>query len=984
MPTAVCWLSVGAALALGAACARCAELPDQLKTQFGPLGGEVARRPGAPLFGEAEDVWLRLPRGERERLLPYRGLGAQPLAPGAGAPGQLPPTAGLPQPYAAAVYGPAYAQYGLQPAYGWRTRARMYREKLEISGTASLSFRTSSVEGDRTLYDSQFIDTNKFDRTAAVYFTGRLTDGFYIDGQIRTSRYQPTHVDYSITYHRKRFDIIYGDLNVRLTNNPFATFTKSIRGVQVSGDLGRRGQYDLYVAEQRGRVRREVIPGEGHSGPYQLSFTPVREGSERVRVDGRLLSPSQYNLDPDSGFLYFENNMIIPPTSVIEVTYEEDRPGQAGRLIGFQATTSFGNIPFGITLVRQEGTERVGQQPQSVRHEERFFGNNSAGPFTLSFRPIDLSRPLTVLVDGVPKQPGVDYDFNPGGGTILFRQVVPATSTVVVIYYTIEQPDAQQATRTVLGIDTGFTFARGGVAINYGRSTGGFLPDGSPAPAGQAFSVRAQATLLGDKLAVNAGWVKEDPTFRRIQSATFQRDRSGTDAFLSFRPSEGVMIAYATSQDVSNEGLPLGAGAPFAFGGAPSTGFNFRTTQDSLSVDIQKASLPHINIGLDTSTTAQAGGAYSALRSRRVSVSDTFGNLALGLGYDRSDRRATAATEEGGLAVVADLSTEQYRADLGFHWGGGNSINLGYMRNRTIDPAGQGRDSSGEGLTAALSYSISEDIVLTAGRRFIRSRGAVFISGYTPPGGGPGYGGPGFRPPGYGGPISGRQAAAPPQFTQAATTDDSADAQISARLSDRLSITASYSDRLYDTEGDIGYLADNRTRTWGASIYYQPTDRITLGADANYSRTAYLDRRRAELTSEAYRLTCSYQATDKLSVGFGWSLINAVTPTFSGTGGGLTIISSTSYANCSFQANYSISAKQNLSLDIDYTQSRASFDDNDRWCANLLYDRQITSLLWLGLRLRYVNYDDHLAPPGAVGSRDYRALQFSAELNARF
>ncbi|MGC8764992.1 MAG: hypothetical protein ACP5QT_03815 [Brevinematia bacterium] len=133
---------------------------------------------------------------------------------------------------------------------------------------------------------------------------------------------------------------------------------------------------------------------------YQLDFNVI-EGSEKVYINGRLLSQSEYRLVPSLGEIYFNNPNIINDSDVIDIYYEY-KPFWSGsqkfsianridykpnNIINLGSTIAF-NI-----LQREAGASPVGMTPDSLLMGEIDGSLNFA-------RLFGLPDPLNIILKG--------------------------------------------------------------------------------------------------------------------------------------------------------------------------------------------------------------------------------------------------------------------------------------------------------------------------------------------------------------------------------------------------------------------------------------------------------------------------------------------------------------------------------------------------------------------------------------------------------
>ncbi|MBD3173694.1 MAG: hypothetical protein GF320_00825, partial [Armatimonadia bacterium] len=503
-------LSLAMAVSLAAAFPRDAaamELPDQLRTDY---PGSPPDAPDRDLTGrpseatgfeyDSGDIFDGIPGGgERDRDATDQRINLRPeygdlSAPGAGS---------------------------VRSRGGGPQRLRNLPEELQIVGRLNSRYSASTASGNEQAYSQQFSDTENFTNNASLLITGPILDSWpiYVRASARARPFAPTDLEWALTWHESHFDATYGDIRANISRNSFANIRRQTKGLSIVGDIGSRGNYQFFGTETRGINRRETIPGEGTSGPYYLRHTPIREETIKIRIDNQDIPRDRYRLEPDQGMIYFDD-LVVSQNSIIEAVYEENRAGQArGMFYGGVVDYRFGNLPVSVTYISQDISGGTSTTDDSVLQTEEFIPNNSTGPFSLSFRPIDTSKPIVAYVDGVRREQGVDFDFNASSGVVQFFDVIPATSTVRIDYYYFRQEARADSQKTLLGIDTGYRFGNLSLGSSIAISEGGLLTDGSPAPGGTAWNLRANYTRDKGRFVADASYQSQDSGFSRISSS---------------------------------------------------------------------------------------------------------------------------------------------------------------------------------------------------------------------------------------------------------------------------------------------------------------------------------------------------------------------------------------------------------------------------------------------------------------------------------
>jgi hypothetical protein len=114
-----------------------------------------------------------------------------------------------------------------------------------------------------------------------------------------------------------------------------------------------------------------------------------------------------------------------------------------------RAGTGVAVLPAGFALLALTGCGGSDGPDTAAFVEDVFIGSGSTGPFDTRFAPIledgahavvdgeavTIAKALTVQLDEVEQQEGIDFDVYREVGRIVFRRVVPPTATVRVLYY---------------------------------------------------------------------------------------------------------------------------------------------------------------------------------------------------------------------------------------------------------------------------------------------------------------------------------------------------------------------------------------------------------------------------------------------------------------------------------------------------------------------------------------------------------------------
>ena len=173
---------------------------------------------------------------------------------------------------------------------------------------------------------------------------------------------------------RKQFSALFGDYETGLSITDLTRYQRRFNGVK-SEYRGKNFGFTAFAAETDQSFNRDEIRGDGTSGLYQLSNTPIIANSQEVRIEvrdrfdsGVVLSTQNlsnfvdYNLDTLTGTLYFKQpvpsrDLNFNPVFIV-VEYESIANSTEDVVAGGRASMRSSNdsFEFGVTHVN-DGTQ---------------------------------------------------------------------------------------------------------------------------------------------------------------------------------------------------------------------------------------------------------------------------------------------------------------------------------------------------------------------------------------------------------------------------------------------------------------------------------------------------------------------------------------------------------------------------------------------------------------------------------------------------
>jgi len=210
---------------------------------------------------------------------------------------------------------------------------------VQVNGQQSLTLQQSMLEGSQYAYEGQRWDTAPLIRTSSLSLEGPVWKEFAFKADLSSTGYGPSYGRWVVGYVGHDTALYYGDLNIDLSGNQYASFSKPVSGWQLDQRIG-KGLARAFYTEERGLTRFQTFPGNNTSGPFFLTYTPVIEGTEVVKINEQVQRFGEdYRLDYDTGQLWFEVEgkpaKIIPDTSTVAVSYQSSGfQSSAGKLYG--------------------------------------------------------------------------------------------------------------------------------------------------------------------------------------------------------------------------------------------------------------------------------------------------------------------------------------------------------------------------------------------------------------------------------------------------------------------------------------------------------------------------------------------------------------------------------------------------------------------------------------------------------------------------
>ena len=195
---------------------------------------------------------------------------------------------------------------------------------LAIKGSQSITFKSRSLSGSKEGYAPGSTQTRE--ETLRLNIAGKAADTdieatFYRTSALGVSQIGEREEEIAIKMRRGSTEVYLGDFTADLTETEFAGLDKEMQGEQVKGDYQNWGFTALY-SSPKGESKFTQMYGDGTQGPYNLTFSPVVIGSEKVYLDGVLQKRGDdYNVDYNAGTVTFIKE-VIDPKSILRIYYD--------------------------------------------------------------------------------------------------------------------------------------------------------------------------------------------------------------------------------------------------------------------------------------------------------------------------------------------------------------------------------------------------------------------------------------------------------------------------------------------------------------------------------------------------------------------------------------------------------------------------------------------------------------------------------------
>jgi hypothetical protein len=839
-------------------------------------------------------------------------------------------------------------------------------ENLRISGTNSLTFQQNLVQGSESAFQGQRWDTDPFIRQSSLSVEGPIWKEFAFKADLAASGYGPSYSRWVVGYIGHDTAVYYGDLNIDLSGNQFASFSKPVQGWQLDQRIG-KGLARFFYTEEKAITRYQTFQGNNTSGPFFLTYTPVVQGSEVVKVNEQIMVLGEdYRLEYDTGRLWFEPTgkppRIIPETATIAISYQsQNYQAGTGTLYGGRVELPLMNNRLRVGMTRLQQDRGAADRRDTVGYQEDIFqGSGSVGPFDVNFRPIIangaqviykgeaqvIQQALVVLVDNAEQAEGVDYDSYRQIGRIIFRRSVPPTALVAIRYYYDLSTSTTLTDQTLSGIDLMYHFSpKLRLQGEWGSSEGG-----TGNKTGDALRLNLNYTT--PRLKVVSEYRDIAPSFTFLDAVGFYRQDRGLDVGVNYDLSRYIGLFVRRSDLKSAQGYSFGYGGSSGDYGFTTYGLNTnQTTTDTLTRDINtvrndyevRFSFPRWpTLGIQHQTMSNSGGTSSNgdydSTNYRLSYSPSGKPYSFNATLNETKQSFLQPSSTGEDATLRSSTTSQLQWSTNYQ--PTSRLSLSYNQGSNSSSAtGTDNRSSSDMSQISARWTISRKMDLNLDQTRTSSLGSISGSSYYYGGGG-GIGGGGggiYIPPGG----STGETDSTNRYT-----DNSSRVQLAWRPSSKLTFDLAHQNRTYTSGGSVGYLADSDQSTTSLSALMQISQQMALNATWSSDEMTFLDAGRGAVANDMLTLGFNYRKPQSpWGLGVSYSAQSGTSPTYSGYGANQKMrIVANDLSDLRAQLTYSVNPASDIVLTASLSDYAGGYANFNKQQAELGYRRKVGSL----------------------------------------
>lgn len=205
------------------------------------------------------------------------------------------------------------------------TTEQIDKHKISISGTKTFEMKKAEVSGDVGHFSTENYDSMPgfhLDQSLHLEIDGNITENSTVHAVLDDKDDEDRR--FTINIDGPVWKFVMGDFPLALEGTEFTLFRKEVRGIMAQGSFHEKFKSIFLFSQSKGMARREQFRGAGQQQEFRMQGSPVVQNSERVSVDGRMLTRgTDYLVDYEDGLIKFQPHILpIEITSWIVVEYE--------------------------------------------------------------------------------------------------------------------------------------------------------------------------------------------------------------------------------------------------------------------------------------------------------------------------------------------------------------------------------------------------------------------------------------------------------------------------------------------------------------------------------------------------------------------------------------------------------------------------------------------------------------------------------------
>ncbi len=310
------------------------------------------------------------------------------------------------------------------------------RPRYNIAGHRNMKYKTYWVKGDRMEFLSLngLINYNtKLVQNSAIQFKAEFEKNISMIGKFMELPYQDRVLTLEIK--GKYGNSTIGDFSTQFGNSDFTLLSKSIRGFSYEYNFPSL-KIKTLISKEKSYRNVETFTGKNINGPYRLNATSIVEGSEIIKIDGKVIEPKEYILDYFLGEITF--TFKVDTTETVEISYEAETfsPIIMG---GLKAIMTEYYIDKNLTLYSSFTTSKEERTKKLITISKKdifFVKNEDIGKtnFNLQSKIVKFLETVKNNDTGKNLIKNEDYQINYAEGIITFLKEATALGEVEINY----------------------------------------------------------------------------------------------------------------------------------------------------------------------------------------------------------------------------------------------------------------------------------------------------------------------------------------------------------------------------------------------------------------------------------------------------------------------------------------------------------------------------------------------------------------------